>query len=75
MINANDAYLNGGIGFAQYDNAEKQKMFMNDKIRCLITTEEANLKYILAGNRGDIIKLVSGTEQTKVLGEENNADK
>ncbi len=59
LINSNDAYLNGGIGFAQYDDSEKQKMFMNDKIRCLITTEEANLKYILAGNKGDILKLMS----------------
>ena len=57
LVNANDAYLIGGVGIAEYEgNIEGKKFFMKN-INPLITTKEAGLKYKIAGSKEDVRKL------------------
>lgn len=58
LINSNDAYLVGGIGFAKYDSQDREDSFFYDKIKCLITTDEAGIQYKIAGDKADILKLM-----------------
>ena len=58
LINANDAYMIGEIGFAKYYSSDRAKINSVKNQKCLITTEDANLKYKIAGSKNDIVKLL-----------------
>lgn len=58
LVNANDAYLAGEIGFAQYYCNDSDRLRLDDRVKCLITTGEAGLQYKVAGSKSDIIKLM-----------------
>lgn len=58
LINSNDAYLVGGIGFARYGKMDEERTFMKDKIKCLVTTYEAGVEYKVAGDKADILRLM-----------------
>ena len=59
LINANDAYLKGGIGFAKYDSYDRQNSFILN-VNCLVTTNEAGLQYKVAGDKTDMLQLMAG---------------
>lgn len=58
LVNANDARLAGGIGLARYGSAERENQPVPEKIKCLITTDDAGLDYKVAGTEGDMLKLM-----------------
>lgn len=58
LINANDAYMAGGIGFAKYDAQKRKDIDASGKIKYLISTYEANIPYKLAGCEEDVLKLI-----------------
>ena len=57
LVNANDAYLIGGVGIAEYEGEMEEKNSFMEKINPLITTKEAGLNYKIAGCREDVRKL------------------
>lgn len=58
LINANDASMVGGIGFAKYSAEKRKKKEAIGKIRYLISTCEADIPYKIAGCKEDIITLM-----------------
>lgn len=58
LVNSNDAYLVGAIGFAMYGGKKRKQTVAVQKVNCLITTEEAKVQYKIAGSEDDIYNLM-----------------
>jgi len=62
LVNANDANLIGGIGFAQYSSVNSEKKMSFEKVNSLVTTSEAGIQYKIAGSIEDIKYLMNGLD-------------